>query len=434
MAPIIEVRNISKQYLLGESAGLYGNLREALMHTLTAPFRAFRRESADDGRKAQSVFWALKDVSLDVERGDTIAIIGSNGAGKSTLLKILSRITDPTEGHVRVRGRMASLLEVGTGFHPELTGRENIYLNGSILGMRKSEIEAKFDEILAFAGIGDFLDTPVKRYSSGMYVRLAFSIAAHLDPEILVVDEVLAVGDMAFQKKCLGKMAEACTQDRTVLFVSHNLAAVEALCKRAVVLQQGSLVFTGTAKDAVRYYLQNIPGEQFQSGSHLIDLSASPGRFSKFQPLLKRLELFTEDGSPLGGELPVGAGLKAVIHFSLEHYCTSFDAWIAFDTPSGQRICTAHSAYDPNRLHEERIGDQTFTCEISSLPLVPGEYKISVGLDISGQEVDCVEDAARLNVLKTDFYGTGVVPTRGTFLLRNRWELDEQKSEVGAPK
>src|SRR5579862_6006519 len=199
MAPIIEIRNVSKQYLLGEAAGLYGNLRESLTHSLKQVVKVFRKPSAPSAEaESQSSFWALRGVSFNVEKGDNVAIIGSNGAGKSTLLKILSKITDPTEGEVVIRGRMASLLEVGTGFHPELTGRENIYLNGSILGMKKEEIEAKFDEITAFAGIGKFLDTPVKRYSSGMYVRLAFSIAAHLEPEILVVDEVLAVGDVVF--------------------------------------------------------------------------------------------------------------------------------------------------------------------------------------------------------------------------------------------
>src|SRR5207249_1163015 len=190
-----------------------------------------------------------------------------------------------------VRGRMASLLEVGTGFHPELTGRENIYLNGSILGMRKEEIDSKFGEITNFAGIGKFLDTPVKRYSSGMYVRLAFSIAAHLDPEILVVDEVLAVGDVAFQKKCLGKMAEACTQNRTVLFVSHNLAAVEALCNKGLVLQQGRAVFSGTAKEAIQFYLQHVSTDGAPSSSHIVDLIHAPGRIAKYRPQLNRVEL-----------------------------------------------------------------------------------------------------------------------------------------------
>jgi len=433
MKPIIEIRNVSKQYLLGEAAGIYGNIREALTSAVGKPFRdLFGTSGTSEKEEERRAFWALRDVSLDIENGDTVAIIGANGAGKSTLLKILSRITDPTEGQVIVRGRMASLLEVGTGFHPELTGRENIYLNGSILGMRKEEIAAKFGEITNFAGIGKFLDTPVKRYSSGMYVRLAFSIAAHLDPEILVVDEVLAVGDVAFQKKCLGKMAEACTQNRTVLFVSHNLAAVEALCNKGLVLQQGRAVFSGTAKEAIQFYLQHVSTERASSSSHSVDLSHAPGRIAKYRPHLNRVELYTENDQPLKVELPVGASLKAVITINLDEPCTSFDASIAFDTTSGQRICTAHSAYEPDRIHEERVGVQTFICEISSLPLLPGQYRIGVGLDIGGHEVDWVDNAASLTVINSDFYGTGVVPTRGTFLLQNRWALSEKKEKVNA--
>jgi lipopolysaccharide transport system ATP-binding protein len=433
MAPIIEIRNLSKQYVLGEKAGLYGNFREALTHTLLKPWKAVRKPSQNgQNTKAQNSFWALRDVSLDIQKGDTVGIIGSNGAGKSTLLKILSRITDPTEGSVKIRGQIASLLEVGTGFHPELTGRENIYLNGAILGMLKTKIDAKFSEITNFAGIGKFLDTPVKRYSSGMYVRLAFSIAAHLEPEILIVDEVLAVGDIAFQKKCLGKMAEACTQERTVLFVSHNLAAVEALCNRGVVLQEGVVVFNGNAREAIQYYLQNVSGEGSRPGSHIVDLSSAEGRPPKYRPSLKRLELFTRDDRPIHGELPVGAPLKAVIYFHLEEPCMGFDASIAFDTLTGQRICTAHSAYEPNRVHEERAGEQVFVCEIPSLPLLPGEYRIGVGLDIAGHEMDWVDDSTRLTVSKSDYYGTGIVPTRGTFLLENRWVLVNKTEKVTA--
>jgi lipopolysaccharide transport system ATP-binding protein len=431
MTPIVEIKNLSKQYRLGESAGMYGSFREVLTHALRKPWKV-ARESWGNGQNSgnQNSFWALRDVSLDIQKGDTVGIIGSNGAGKSTLLKILSRITDPTEGSVKVRGRIASLLEVGTGFHPELTGRENVYLNGAILGMLKTEIDAKFSEITSFAGIGQFLDTPVKRYSSGMYVRLAFAIAAHLDPEILIVDEVLAVGDVAFQRKCLGKMAEGRARARTVLFVSHNLAAVEALCNRGVVLQEGVVVFSGDAREATQYYLQNVSSEGTRPGSHIVDLSSAKGRSPKYRPSLKRLELFTRGERPIRGELPVGAPLKAVIYFHLEEPCMGFDVSIAFDTPTGQRICTAHSAYEPNRVHEERAGEQAFACEITSLPLVPGEYKLNVGLDIASREVDWVDDAMRLTVIKSDYYGTGVVPTRGTFLLENRWTLASEKTKV----
>lgn len=423
MSSAIEIRDISKRYLLGEKAQMYGSFREALTRALVKPWRRSARSSAATPPVKDS-FWAVKNINLDIAQGETVALIGSNGAGKSTLLKIISRITDPTEGSIRVRGRMGSLLEVGTGFHPELTGRENIYLNGAILGMRRREIEANFDQITAFAGIGQFLDTPVKRYSSGMYVRLAFSIAAHLEPEILIVDEVLAVGDVAFQKKCLGKMAEACTQSRTVLFVSHNLAAVESLCSRGVVLDHGEIVFDGPSKEAVRFYLDNLGGDSAAPASHVIDLHASPGRPAKYRPHLKRLELFDGRGRPLHGTLPAGEALRAYIYFELEMPCTSFDASIAFDTVTGQRVCTAHSAYEPDRQHEERAGEQLFVCDIPSLALVPGEYKVGVGLDIASGEVDWVDDATRLSIVNSDFYGTGILPTRGVCLLENRWTLE----------
>ena len=433
MAPIIEIKNISKQYRIGEAASMYGNLRETLTQVLRKPWTAMRNSlgNGNGGDKGnQNSFWALRDINFDVEKGDTIGIIGSNGAGKSTLLKILSRITDPTEGYVKIRGQIASLLEVGTGFHPELTGRENIYLNGAIMGMHKAEIDTRFDEIVGFAGISKFLDTPVKRYSSGMYVRLAFSIAAHLDPEILIVDEVLAVGDVAFQKKCLGKMAEACERARTVLFVSHNLAAVEALCTRVIVLQEGSVVFNGPSKEGVQRYLQGLPTIGSRSQSHIVDLSSAAGRAAKFHPVIKRLELYAGDDKPLVGEFATGSSLKVRIQFDLEVPAVSFNCGIAFETLSGQRICAAHSACEPNRVFEERVGEQTFVCDIPSLPLMPGEYKLCVGVNIGGDEVDLVDDATQLTVVKTDYFGTGYLPRTGVVLLNNRWTLEHQATEV----
>lgn len=249
--PVIEVKNLSKQYTIGEKA-LYGNLREEIVQILKAPFKRLRSRSQSH---SSNTIWALKDVSFEVQEGEVLGIIGRNGAGKSTLLKILSRITEPTEGKVRMRGRVGSLLEVGTGFHPELTGRENIFLNGALLGMRREEIKKKFDEIVDFAEIEKFLDTPVKRYSSGMYVRLAFAVAAHLETEILLVDEVLAVGDMVFQKKCLGKIGEVAKRGRTVLFVSHNVAAVQALCGLGVLLENGRVDQIGSIGEVVDVYM-----------------------------------------------------------------------------------------------------------------------------------------------------------------------------------
>ncbi|MFQ5737324.1 MAG: ABC transporter ATP-binding protein, partial [Thermodesulfobacteriota bacterium] len=269
--PIIEVKGISKRYSIGKKES-YGSLREEIMSTLAAPFR---RKSGDAG--ADSI-WALRDVSFDVAEGEILGVIGRNGAGKSTLLKILSRITEPTEGRITMRGRVASLLEVGTGFHPELTGRENIFLNGALLGMTSREIKAKFDEIVAFSEIEKFLDTPVKRYSSGMYVRLAFAVAAHLEPEILIIDEVLAVGDASFQKKCLGKMGDVARGGRTVLFVSHNMAAVRSLCTSAMLIADGSLVISGSTEQVTETYLKSTSGGGAENGEvHWLDAKTAPG-------------------------------------------------------------------------------------------------------------------------------------------------------------
>jgi lipopolysaccharide transport system ATP-binding protein len=255
---IISATQLGKRYRFGLRKG-HDTLRDLLTHGLRRLFQPRREPSGDAG-----YFWALKNVSFDIQQGEVVGVIGRNGAGKSTLLKILSQITEPTEGEVRIRGRVASLLEVGTGFHPELSGRENIFLNGAILGMSRAEIKRNFDEIVAFAEVEKFLDTPVKRYSSGMYVRLAFAVAAHLEPEILVVDEVLAVGDAQFQKKCLGKMAQVSSQQgRTVLFVSHNMVAVQSLCRRCLLLEKGGVKFDGGVAEGVSAYLQSV----FETGA-----------------------------------------------------------------------------------------------------------------------------------------------------------------------
>jgi len=258
---IISAENIGKRYVLNHqaAAGGYQKFSDTLIHAAKAPLRWMKQKArgVDLSRLTQEDFWALKDVSFEIKRGEVVGIIGRNGAGKSTLLKILSRITEPTQGRITLRGRVASLLEVGTGFHPELTGRENIYLNGAILGMQREEIKAKFDEIVAFAEIEKFLDTPVKRYSSGMYVRLAFAVAAHLEPEILIVDEVLAVGDAQFQAKCLGKMQDVAKGGgRTVLFVSHNMGAVRSLCRTGIMMARGQVIQRGSVEDVIATYLR----------------------------------------------------------------------------------------------------------------------------------------------------------------------------------
>jgi lipopolysaccharide transport system ATP-binding protein len=253
---VVKVENVSKRYLLGERSP-YKSIRESVMNTLKIPFHLARSVFGLEEPPSMQDFWALKDVSFELKRGEVLGLIGRNGSGKSTLLKILSRITEPTTGRIELNGRVGSLLEVGTGFHPELTGRENVFFNGSILGMSKAEISKKFDEIVAFSGVEKFLDTPVKHYSSGMYMRLAFSVAAHLEPEILLVDEVLAVGDAEFQKKCLGKMDDVAKQGRTVIFVSHNMQAVQKLCSKCILIEQGQVKVSDTVSRAIDLYLDN---------------------------------------------------------------------------------------------------------------------------------------------------------------------------------
>jgi lipopolysaccharide transport system ATP-binding protein len=422
----IRAIDLSKEYYIGAKHNDFRTLRDSLVDTFASPFRRAAKLLRGQATKAMGLeekIWALRDVSFEVKCGEAVGIIGRNGAGKSTLLRILSRISEPTCGYAEIHGRVASLLEVGTGFHPELTGRENVYLNGAILGMRKEEIRRKFDEMVAFAEIERFIDTPVKHYSSGMYVRLAFAVAAHLDPEILIVDEVLAVGDAPFQKKCLSKMTEFGRGGRTVLFVSHNLMAAANLCRRGIVLNEGKLMLSGDMKDAVDYYLHSISGDGQGSRSHITDLSTAPGRPPTYRPLLKRLELFSGNGEPLRGGLPMGAALKAHICFQLEHATSNFNLGLGFNNLLGQRIFTAHSIFEPQRAWNERVGEQVFVCEIPSLTLVPGEYRIKVSLDTDNTEVDFVEDAARLAVVASDYYGTGRSPWNGTFVLEHHWNL-----------
>ncbi|HUH14398.1 MAG TPA: polysaccharide ABC transporter ATP-binding protein [Gaiellaceae bacterium] len=295
---VVSVEGLRKRYRLGQLEP-YRALRDVLAGALAAPARLLRRDAS--GPQAREVVWALDGVSFELGQGEVLGLIGANGAGKSTLLKVLSRITAPTEGRVVIRGRVGSLLEVGTGFHPELTGRENIYLNGAILGMRKTEIDRRFDEIVEFSGIARFLDTPVKRFSSGMQVRLAFSVAAHLEPEILLVDEVLAVGDAEFQRKCLGKMHDVTRQGRTVIFVSHNLAAVRSLCSRALLLDKGRLLFDGDTDGAIERYLGRGGGREAAvvEGERLEERVAKRRLYGS-EPLFRctRIAVLDEEGLP----------------------------------------------------------------------------------------------------------------------------------------
>jgi lipopolysaccharide transport system ATP-binding protein len=420
----IQSEGLSKRYRLGSSAP-YKTLRESLPALVRGAAKRVRSLGTQDSDAA--TFWALRDISFQVQHGEVIGVIGRNGAGKSTLLKILSRITWPTEGRALIHGRVGSLLEVGTGFHPELTGRENIFLNGAIMGMRKAEIASKFDEIVAFAEVEKFIDTPVKHYSSGMYVRLAFAIAAHLEPEILIVDEVLAVGDLAFQQKCLGKMSEVSRQGRTILFVSHNMAVVERLCERAIVLHDGEIEYEGETESAIQHYLHNMLTGMNIDG-HAFDLTTCSDRRSNVGRLLKRVEFFTDDDLPVLEGVRLGSGLKVKVHFDLPKPVTSFDVGLGFESMFGQRIFTAHSIFEPERPSGEWVGPQVFVCDIPSFTLMPGAYQVKIWLDINHAEADLVNYAARINVIESDYYGAGKAPWNGAIVLKHRWYVDERVS------
>jgi lipopolysaccharide transport system ATP-binding protein len=370
---MIHVEGIGKRYRLGQTIR-HDTLREAIMHRA----RFGRRPQPTDGRRAEDDFWALKDVSFDVAEGEVIGIIGRNGAGKSTLLKILSRITPPTEGRIHLRGRVASLLEVGTGFHPDLSGRENIYLNGAILGMQRQEIKRKFDEIVAFSEVEEFLDTPVKRYSSGMYVRLAFAVAAHLEPQILIVDEVLAVGDAEFQKKCLGKMGEVAKGGRTVLFVSHNMAAVQALTSRALLLSGGRLIESAETKKVVSTYLQ-------RSSDHAStrDLKSNEPGFSVYEFKFDEKTVKPRFNAPLRFE----------VSFDLENKYPSIIIIIEIINSVGSRLITSRAAVKMIPSGKSRL-----FLQIADHHLPPGDYSVTLRIGWNGQVLVHEENALEIEV------------------------------------
>jgi len=381
--PVISVERVGKRYVLAHRAGAEPT---SFREYVTTEIRELAARLTGGRAPAREEFWALTDVSFTVRRGEVLGIVGSNGAGKSTLLKILSRITDPTKGRVRLRGRVASLLEVGTGFHPELTGRENIYLNGAVLGMTRDEIRRKFDEIVAFAEIERFLDTPVKRYSSGMYVRLAFAIAAHLEPEILIVDEVLAVGDAAFQKKCLGKMGEfSSSGGRTVLFVSHSMPAVAALCSRALLLQTGTVTMDGDARTVVGAYLSNRPDAVGGSVADHPRSGTGKGRFTALE-----ITALDRNGAPAtaipGCDMTFRADIECRADFTGAN--VAIEVWDS----SGTRVIDANTA-----MHGEflslRCGEcATVEFRLRDVLLRPDKYYVSMWLGRGGIEhIDYVE-------------------------------------------
>ncbi|MBL0043113.1 MAG: ABC transporter ATP-binding protein [Flavobacteriales bacterium] len=400
--PIITVEGLSKSYVLRhQQTGGYTALRDVMANKVKGLFKA----SAPDPTREE--FFALKDVSFEVNAGDRVGIIGRNGAGKSTLLKILSRITEPSQGRITLNGRVASLLEVGTGFHPELTGRENIYLNGSILGMSKAEIRSKFDEIVAFSEVEKFLDTPVKRYSSGMYVRLAFAVAAHLEPEILIVDEVLAVGDAEFQRKCLGKMEEVSGQGRTILFVSHQMDAVQRLCNKGLLLNKGVLISAGTMQQVVDQYLRNnaTSGSSFDFPAPAND--RTPAAWAS------GLQVENAQGHAMN-EVPIGAAWQARIPFTVNKRTDGFVIALGVSTMLDLPIRTSWSAPQPLAP-----GNYEAVFMNDGIHLADGQYKLVVGLSAEGRTMQYVDNGAQLTIsdvsVLTD--GSRIVNTKSGLLV-----------------
>ncbi len=442
--PIITVEGLGKRYRLGASRSneRYTALRDVVAEAATRPFRRlsnkFKSKNGSDESGSTSTqnlnssrteeFWALRDINFEVKRGEVLGIIGRNGAGKSTLLKILSRITDPTEGRIKIRGRVASLLEVGTGFHPELTGRENIYLNGAILGMHRHEIKAKFDEIVAFAEVEKFLDTPVKRYSSGMYVRLAFAVAAHLEPEILVVDEVLAVGDTEFQKKCLGKMQDVAQGGRTVLFVSHNMSAVKLLCTRAVLLTSGSLILDGDSSIVTQRY-----GEIFMTTnqSHSLPHRIVRGNGFAIHPPEVKFSNFGGDNESL------------LLTFKVEssEARTNIGFGIALKTHTGFVVSKLSPAMT-NFVIPQLVGSLNVTCRIRNVSNYIGGGLFFLDAWLSVPRIEILLEAERIgevNIPPRDVYGFGrefsssdygVVPLVATFGVLSTSQSPRSKSHT----
>jgi lipopolysaccharide transport system ATP-binding protein len=394
--PIISVNNLGKKYHLGATLS-HDTMRDLLASGCHRFGSFLRGGKAHPYRKKEKndELWALQDVSFDVHQGDTIGIIGRNGAGKSTLLKILSQITEPTLGEIRIRGRVASLLEVGTGFHPELSGKENIFLNGAILGMTRREIKDKFDEIVAFAEVERFIYTPVKRYSSGMYVRLAFAVAAHLEPEILLVDEVLAVGDASFQKKCLGKMGDVAKEGRTVFFVSHNMAAVRQLTKRCLLLRNGHLVSQGETPQIITHYLNDAQNRAVTT----YELETKPRRYPDFHQEIKflRLKLVNSTAPLLAADSPLRVQITLQGHQNVPSFRLSMTIFLVDGSPVG-------NFFGPE-IHSIRKGQvASFEMEIDDLRLAPGMYYCAMGVGTGNhlkarKEFDVVFDVLHFQVL-----------------------------------
>lgn len=396
--PSIRVEGLGKRFILHhKQRERYTALRDVLSDRVRSLFRPTRTAPGS------SEFWALKDLSFEVGAGERVGIIGRNGAGKSTLLKVLSRIVDPTTGRVTIDGRLSSLLEVGTGFHPELSGRENIYLNGAILGMSRREISAKFDEIVDFAGVERFLDTPVKRYSSGMYVRLAFAVAAHLEPEILVVDEVLAVGDAEFQRKCMGKMKEVAMGGRTILFVSHNMAAIQNLCSTAIYLKQGQLVTQGDTPAVISEYLKDT------GSAARVDLGSRADRQGNGAIRFTGFYLTDDQGRELAA---AQSGASVLFNFDIASQAgalRNLEVAMGIDDQYGQRI-THLSNEVSGQAFPTADGATRITIRMPKCPLRNGNYSFTIFSKVNGEIADYLLNAGGFHVESGDFFGTGRSP------------------------
>ncbi len=422
---ILKVENISKQYRLGVvGTGTLSHDLNRWWHKIRGKEDPYLKvgEVNDRSSKGESEYvWALQDINFEVERGEVLGVIGKNGAGKSTLLKILSKVTSPTTGVIKSRGRIASLLEVGTGFNPELTGRENIYLNGAILGMTKKEIASKIDEIIEFSGCERYIDTPTKRYSSGMTVRLAFAVAAFLEPEILVVDEVLAVGDAEFQKKAIGKMQDISkSEGRTVLFVSHNMAAVKSLCTKGILIQNGKTVFFGDIDDTIDLYLKSSVFS-FNSNNYIEfeENQKLPIQISKLE--LSSLNSKGERSNSSG--VMMGDTLEFYIHVSCKEAYRNLKASVVISTVSGIRIIAIRSHEIEDVVYEAK-DNFVFKVTTSDMKLMPGDYLVTIALAENNTTIAIKEECLGFSIVPNDIYGTGRIPKGNLFIYSEaKWEL-----------
>ncbi|HLW71096.1 MAG TPA: ABC transporter ATP-binding protein [Candidatus Binataceae bacterium] len=421
MHPMIRAEHLGKRYQIGVRES-NRTLRESVMHAMNAPLRRLRAGFVRE-RAAPQYVQALDGVSFEVDAGEVLGIIGRNGAGKSTLLKILARITAPTRGRAELYGRVGSLLEVGTGFHPELTGRDNVFLSGAILGMRRAEIARKFDAIVAFAEVERFIDTPVKRYSSGMHVRLAFAVAAHLEPEILLVDEVLAVGDAAFQKRCLGKINEVARAGRTVLFVSHNLASIESLCRSCMIIGDGRVEAIGAPAAMIARYMS----AELLRERRMRDLGAHPGRTRGSVPLMTEVRLRSQpDG--LEGAAKMGGALTVQAHFAVPHPIRPI-LGVTIKTANGAPILGVSNRWTRAGCDGPALTHGTIRCTFEHLPLMPGTYMLDLYFGDFAEmtrDLDVIIDAIALEVFPADIYGTGMIPRSvdGPVFCDANWTVD----------